>query len=74
MHGLKRRGLETERHATAPVPDPTRAALVGPDSEQAFGEGAHVRTTLENGSADQAVVSCLDILVHAFDATFSAHF
>jgi hypothetical protein len=23
MHGLKRRGLETERHATAPVPDPT---------------------------------------------------
>jgi 2-polyprenyl-6-methoxyphenol hydroxylase-like FAD-dependent oxidoreductase len=25
MHGLRQRGLETERYATAPIPDPTRA-------------------------------------------------
>jgi hypothetical protein len=24
MHGLRWRGLETERYATAPVPDPTK--------------------------------------------------
>jgi hypothetical protein len=30
MHGLRRRGLETERHATAPVPDPTQPLEIEP--------------------------------------------
>jgi hypothetical protein len=44
--------------------------LPAPDGSQAFGEGAFVQATLENGSAGSAVVSAVDVVVQAHDPSF----
>jgi hypothetical protein len=45
-----------------------------PDGSLAFGEGAFVQATLENGSAGGAVVSAVDVVVQAHDPSFVAEY
>lgn len=48
--------------------------FTAPDGATAFGEGAHVQATIENRSASGAIVSSVDLVVQAYDASFVAEY
>jgi len=52
----------------------TFGTLAAPGGALAYGEGAFVQATLENGSSNSAIVSSLDVVVQAHDPSFVAQY